>query len=98
MKLLTSCKQAARSLAESLEHPLPLHRRMGLSLHLMMCAACRQYRRQVLGLNRLVRQQVREQAGPVVELDAATRQRLLDRLRQASGTPAGGQPNDPPTQ
>lgn len=92
MKLLTSCKQAARSVAESLEHPLPFHRRMGLSLHLMMCAACRQYRKQVIGLNRLVRRQVREASGPVVDLDAATRDRLLERLRQASGTPTDGQP------
>lgn len=92
MKLLTSCRQAARSLAESLERPLPLHRRMGLSLHLMMCAACRQYRRQVIGLNRLVRRRVRETSGPVMELDAVTRQRLLERLRQTGGTPTDGQP------
>jgi hypothetical protein len=92
MTLLTSCKQAARSLAESLEKPLPLHRRMGLSLHLMICAACRQYRRQVLGLNRLVRRRVRETSDPVMDLDAATRQRLLERLRQADGTPTDGKP------
>lgn len=92
MTLLNSCKQAARSLAESLEHPLPLHRRMGLSLHLMMCAACRQYRRQVLGLNRLVRRRVQDTSGPVVDLDATTRQRLVERLRQAGVTPTDGQP------
>ncbi len=92
MKLLTSCKQAARTLSEGLDQPLPLHRRMGLAMHLMMCAACRHYRRQVVGLNRLVRRRMRDPSPQVVELDAATRQRLVDRLRQASGTPTDGQP------
>jgi predicted anti-sigma-YlaC factor YlaD len=91
MKLLTSCKQAARTLSEGLDRPLPFHRRLGLSLHLMMCAACRQYRRQVIGLNRLVRRYACEEPPPV-DLDAATRRRLVERLHQAGGTPVDGQP------
>jgi predicted anti-sigma-YlaC factor YlaD len=91
MTLLTSCKKAARALSESLDRPLPFHRRIGLSLHLMMCAACRQYRRQMIGLNRLVRNRMHE-VGPVTDLDTATRQRLLERLRHANQTPSDGQP------
>jgi predicted anti-sigma-YlaC factor YlaD len=92
MKLLTSCKVAAKAAAEALEHRLPLHRRLALGVHLLICSACRRYRAQVIGLNRLVRRYVKESAAPVVELDAATRQRLVERLRRAAGTPADGQP------
>ena len=93
MKLLTSCKEAAKALAEALEHDLPLYRRFALAFHMLICSACRRYRRQVVGLNRLVRRYVREPTGPVLNLDAATRQRLVERLRQANTTPVGGTPN-----
>lgn len=96
MKLFTSCKEAAKAVAEALEHDLPLYRRLALCFHLLVCAACRRYRKQVIGLNRLVRRYVREDQPPV-ELDAQTRQRLVERLRQASRTPADGQPKVPPT-
>jgi len=90
MKLFTSCKEAAKATAEALEHDLPPYRRFALGFHLLICSACRRYRRQVIGLNRLVRRYVRESNQPVVELDAATRQRFVERLRQARSTPAGG--------
>lgn len=91
MKLFTSCKEAAKAAAEALEHQLPLHRRFALAFHLLICSACRRYRSQVVGLNRLVRRYAQEEQQPV-ELDAATRQRLVERLRQAGTTPADGQP------
>lgn len=91
MKLFTSCKEAAKASAEALERRLPLYRRFALGFHLLICSACRRYRAQVIGLNRLVRRYVREEQTPVVDLDAATRQRLVERLRQAGGTPTDGQ-------
>ena len=93
MKLFTSCKEAAKAVAEALEHDLLLYRRFALAFNLVICSACRRYRKQVIGLNRLVRRYVREPSEPVMNLDAATRQRLIERLRQASATPAGGTPN-----
>jgi predicted anti-sigma-YlaC factor YlaD len=92
MKLFTSCKEAARAVAEALEHQLPFHRRVALAFHLLICSACRRYRRQVIGLNRLVRRYVRESTQPVAELDPATRQRFVESLRRAGGTPAAGTP------
>jgi hypothetical protein len=91
MKLFSSCKEAAKATAEALEHQLPFYRRFALGFHLLICFGCRRYRSQVIGLNRLVRRYVREETKPI-DLDATTRQRLVERLRQASGTPADGQP------
>ena len=93
MKLFTSCKEAAKATAEALERDLSLYRRFALAFLMLICSACRRYRKQVIGLNRLVRRYVREPTGPVMDLDAATRKRLVERLRQASATPAGGTPN-----
>ncbi|HEX3132499.1 MAG TPA: hypothetical protein VHX44_02825 [Planctomycetota bacterium] len=90
MKLFTSCKEAAKAAAEALEHDLSLYRRFALGFHLVICAACRRYRRQIVGLNRLIRRHVRESSQPVVELDAATRQRFVEHLAKANITPAGG--------
>ena len=100
MSTWTSCKDAAKTVAEALERELPFHRRMALNFHLLICSACRRYRRQVVGMNRLIRRYVRESSQPVVELDSATRQRFVERLRQVSvkidsGTPTAGTPAAP---
>ena len=84
MSTWTSCKDAAKTVAEGLERELPLHRRVALKFHLLICTACRRYRRQVIGINRLVYRYVRESSQPITELDPATRQRFVESLRQAS--------------
>ena len=95
MRLFTSCKEAAKAAAEALEHDLPLYRRFALNFHLLICAGCRRYRRQVVGLNRLIRRHVRESSQPIIELDPATRQRFIERLRLAGVTPVSGTPQTP---
>lgn len=80
MKLLFSCRQVTRQVAESLEHPLPIGRRSVVLFHLAMCSACRAYRRQLIGLDRLIRIRVQRQA--VTPMTSAERARLLQRLHQ----------------
>lgn len=84
MSTWTSCKDAAKTVADELERELPFHRRMALNFHLFICSACRRYRRQVIDINRLVRRYVRDSSQPIIELDLATRQRFVESLRQAS--------------
>ena len=50
MKLMISCREASRLLSDSMDSPLPLSRRMGLRLHLLVCHVCRRVVRQVRGL------------------------------------------------
>lgn len=78
--LLFSCRQVTRQVSESLEHRLPVGRRIVVLLHLAMCSACRAYRRQVLGLDRLIR--VRLGRPVIAPMTAAERERLLKRLHQ----------------
>ena len=75
--VLFSCRQATRLVSDSLERPLPLRRRLALTLHLALCSACRAYRRQVIGIDRLLRLPREPQDG----LSDAERTRLLARLR-----------------
>ncbi len=77
--LLFSCRQVARQVSESLEHPLPLDRRIVVIFHLAMCSACRAYRRQVIGLDRLIR--IRLRRNTMEQMTGAERERLLKRLR-----------------
>jgi predicted anti-sigma-YlaC factor YlaD len=56
---LLDCKEATRLISRALDGPLPLGRRMRLSLHLLWCDACRRFERQAAFL-RLVLQRYRE--------------------------------------
>jgi hypothetical protein len=41
------CLESARLLSERHDHPLPLAKRIGLRLHLLICSICRAYRTQI---------------------------------------------------
>jgi hypothetical protein len=41
--LTLDCRQASRVQSEMLDHPLPLAKRLGLRLHLLICMWCRRY-------------------------------------------------------
>ncbi len=53
LKSITSCKKAARLLSEQLDHPLPLYKRFLLKMHLVMCANCVCFNRQIKALKKL---------------------------------------------
>lgn len=50
---MLSCRDTTRLISEGLDRRLGLRKRGALRLHLMMCGACKTYRRQVMALNRL---------------------------------------------
>ncbi len=85
MSALFSCREAAKLASESQDHALPLTTRMALRLHLMMCAACSAYERQIVIIDAAFR--LRAKHGKVElptnnGLDGAARDRLLVRLRR----------------
>ena len=41
MILMPSCKEVRENLTEYMDGNLPIHKRMGIRLHLLMCKACR---------------------------------------------------------
>lgn len=40
MNFMPSCEEVRENLTEYMEGKLPIHKRMGIRLHLLMCAAC----------------------------------------------------------
>lgn len=44
---MLNCRQAAELMSLRMDKDLPLPRKIGLRLHLMMCAGCRNYSRQM---------------------------------------------------
>ncbi len=44
---MLSCKEVSRLASESLDQRLPLGKRIGVRMHLMMCRACARFLRQI---------------------------------------------------
>ncbi len=53
--MMPNCKEMAFLLSEGLDHRLPLIKRLLLKIHLMMCKACKNYKRQMFALRILSR-------------------------------------------
>ncbi len=84
--MMLSCKDVTRLISESMDRSLPLGRRIGVRLHLMVCRFCSRYERQLL----LIRETVRQIAAPPEDpaafapdtLSAAARERIRRSLSE----------------
>lgn len=79
---MMTCREAARLMSERLDHPLGRRRDWALRLHVLMCAACRHYNRQIRWLHERLRGEVGVE--PEARLDTTARQRILTALHTAS--------------
>jgi len=52
---MLSCKDVTRLLSEAMDHSLPLGKRIGVRLHLLICKFCVRYERQLLQIRELAR-------------------------------------------
>ena len=52
---MLSCKDVTRLISESMDHSLPLGKRVGVRLHLLVCKFCSRYERQLLLIRETVR-------------------------------------------
>ncbi|HKK13754.1 MAG TPA: zf-HC2 domain-containing protein [Gammaproteobacteria bacterium] len=75
---LPDCKEVSLQLSEACDRPL--RRSLGIRLHLMICAACRTYARQIRWLRNTVERLRHAEAMP--GLDESARRRIADRLRE----------------
>ena len=58
---MLSCKDVTKLLSESMDRSLPLGKRVGVRLHLLLCKFCARYERQLL----LIRETARRLAATV---------------------------------
>jgi hypothetical protein len=78
-----TCRDAARMLSEQEARKLSWPERFGLSIHLLICSSCRQYRRTVALLRSLMRQAASKGALDSPEkLPPDARRRINEKLTQ----------------
>jgi len=62
--LMLTCKDVTRLISESMDRSLPLRKRIGMRVHLLICKFCARYERQLLQIRDLVRQLVAAEESP----------------------------------
>jgi hypothetical protein len=84
---MLTCKDATRLISESMDHTLPLGKRVGVRLHLLICRFCARYERQL----HLIRETVRRLAAMEDAYGSPAGERLSeeakDRIRKSLATP-----------
>ena len=84
---MLTCKDVTRLLSESMDHSLPIGRRVGVRFHLLLCKFCARYERQLL----LIRETVRQLAAMEDAYGSLTVERLSgeakERIRKSLPTP-----------
>lgn len=80
-----SCKEVSQRISDSMDRGLPLHQRMFVRIHIMMCKYCQRFRKQVLLLREMSRfaQSLGEAAGTALTLSDEARDRIKSSLNAA---------------
>lgn len=77
-----NCREASRLQSDTLEQALPLARRVGLRIHLLLCRWCRRYGEQLRFLRHAVREHPEQvNAASPHSLSPEARERLKQALR-----------------
>ncbi len=77
---MLSCREITKLVSESLDHPLPLSKRVSVWMHLSMCRLCSAFRRDQVVLKERISDEVErassEEMPEVVKLSASAKQRI----------------------
>lgn len=76
------CEDVSRKVSQSMEATLPLHQRIAIRIHLMMCRHCARFRRQLIALRKISRSI--ETGTPAEPLSAAAKEDIKKALRSTS--------------
>lgn len=58
--MMLSCRDVTRLISESMDHSLPLGKRIGMRIHLLICLFCTRYKRQLILIREAARRLVVE--------------------------------------
>ncbi|MBU2754655.1 zf-HC2 domain-containing protein [Acidithiobacillus sp. CV18-2] len=75
---MLTCKEASRSISKAQDNPLSWRERLALGMHLLFCASCRQYERQVRWLHDLSQAMTAPCRG--AHLEESTKARLREQI------------------
>ena len=81
-ELSPSCREATRLQSELMDGPLPLRKRVGLRIHLVLCKWCRRYGRQIGFLRTVAHEHGKhDEVLPSQTLRLEAKQRMKERLQ-----------------
>jgi len=84
---MLSCKDVTQLISESMDRSIPLGKRIGVRIHLLICRFCARYRRHLLLIRETVRQIMTDEDRPEAPfretLAAEARERIKESLRNA---------------
>jgi len=85
---MITCEEATRLISESLDRKLPLGRRIGLRIHLLMCKLCPRFLRQMLLLRNAAYQyreeKEKEALSPSDRLSLGAKEKIKQALKTHS--------------
>ncbi len=81
---MLTCKEASHLVSQNQDRPLSFNERLGLRMHLWMCANCRRFERQIGLMRRLLHLSVRsaETEAADTQLSAEARERIRQAIEE----------------
>jgi hypothetical protein len=85
------CQEVSRKVSHAMDAPLPLHQRIAIRIHLMMCRYCARFRRQLVALRKMSR--LEDPDRPTDETPATlsedAKRRIKEKLRSRRASNGG---------
>jgi thioredoxin-related protein len=78
-----NCRDISQKVSESMDRSLPLHHRMLITVHLLMCQYCNRFKQQMMSLRNAVRLNdlPQDETDPTISLSKETRNRIKQSLK-----------------
>lgn len=80
---MLSCKDVTKLLSESMDRSLPLGKRIGVRLHLILCKWCARYERQLLLIRGTARRLAATVDAPGESFGGALSEEARERIRES---------------
>jgi len=84
---MLSCKDVTQLLSESMDHSLPLGKRIGVRLHLLICKFCLRYERQLFLIRETARRFAAIEDTPGLPVEDTLSAEARERIRKTLATP-----------
>lgn len=84
---MLSCKDVTQLISESMDTSLPIGKRIGMRLHLLMCKFCARYERQLLLIREAVRRMVATEEESGEPPGETLSEEAKERIRKSLGNP-----------
>lgn len=81
--MMLSCKDVTHLISQSMDHSLPLGKRIGVRIHLLMCRFCERYERQLLLIRAIVKHLVATHDTPEDPSGEILSEETRERIRQS---------------